>query len=351
MATGGVVSNRAVPKPRRGPAYGSVIGTPRRAASSTLTPPAGYYDASIDAQVRAGNRGLADLLSQQSTAALRGANDYSTARGDVFRGRDEGLADLSRDYGRQGQQFDWQQQDLDRDFGRTNEQFGWQRQDLDTGYGRSMADSQLGEGRMREDYGTALGDLTRNYQRLAGNQAQAFSQAGLGAGGFGQAAAKRAENQAIDRRPLDTNFSRGLADLLQSRSRSTEDYGANSGRLSTQQGWARDDYGTNVGRLGTQRGWSDQDFATGRQRLWDSADRAGGQLDLGWQRQNQDWQSEREVAKRENRFFGQDANALKWQQAKQAGYVAPQQPARARRRVAGLGWAGFGGGLGTVLGG
>jgi hypothetical protein len=302
---------------------------PGNRSASSASPPAGYYDSSIDSSVRASGRGLADLLAAQSTGALRGANDYSTARGDIFRERDEGIADLDRDFSRSGTQLDWQQQDMDRDFGRTNEQFGWQRSDLDTGYGRSMEDSRLDEGRLREDYGTALTDLNRNYQRLGGNQAQAFSAAGLSGGAFAQAAQKRSANQAIDRQPLDTNFSRGLADLLSARSRTTEDYGTNSGRLTAQQGWARDDYGTNSGRLGQQRSWMNEDYGTNRQRTWDSADRAGGQLDTAWRRQNEDWQTEREVAQRENTLFGQDANQLRWQQAKGAGYVAPR---RGRRR-------------------
>lgn len=348
-AWGGVVSKpRVVTGARRGPRYGAVRPV-AAAAPRPSTPPAGYYDPSIDASVRASGRGLADLLAAQSTGALRGANDYTTARGDLFRERDEGIGDLDRDYARSGTQFDWQQSDLDRDFGRSNEQFGWQRSDLDTGYGRSMADSQLGEGRLREDYGTALQGLAQNYQRLGGQQAQSFSSAGLSGGAFAQAAQKRTANEAIDRQPLDTNFSRGLADLLQARSRTTEDYGTNSGRLSTQEGWARDDYGTNTGRLGQQRAWAGEDYGSSRQRLWDSADRAGGQLDTAWRRQNEDWQTQSEVAGRENTLFGEDANALKWQQAKGAGYVAPAAVRRpVVRRLGVSGWN-VGGGVGSVL--
>lgn len=219
------------------------------------SPPTGFYDPSIDAQVRASGRGLGDLFEDDATRRLRGANDYTTARGDITRQRDESLADLL------------------------------------TNYQRGLSDSQLGEGRMREDYGTSLATLDRNYQRLGGQQGQQATMAGLGGSAAAQAASKRATNRAIDQAPIDTNFNRGIADLLTNRSRMTDDYGLNVRR-------------TNEG-----------------------ADRSYGQLDTDWRRQQEDWTTEVTRAQRENLEFGQDANAQRWFQARQGGYVEPAAPA------------------------
>lgn len=273
------------------------------------SPPPGFYDPALDAQVRASGRGLGDLLADQNTQLTRGANDYTTARGDIFRTRDEQLSDLGTQHDRQGTGFDWQ------------------RQDLDTGYGRGMDDSRLAEGRTREDYGSAITNLQRGYQRLGGQQSQALAGAGLGGGGaFAMAAGKRAENMSIDRAPIDTNFNRGIADLLTNRGRMTEDYGTNTGRLST------------------QRGWSDQDFTTNTGRVNAGADRAAGALDLGWNRQQEDIGTAGTRATRENTAFGQDANAQRWFQAQQAGYTGPMPGTRPSGGGGGGRPAGGGGG-------
>lgn len=230
----------------------------KKPALAPTSPPPGFYDPAIDAQVRASSRGLADLFADTSTARLRGANDHTTARDDIFRQRDEGLADLL------------------------------------SGYNRGLADSQLGETRLGEDHSTAVENLMRSYTRLGGQQAQLASMAGLGGSAAAQSASKRSANEALDQAPIDTGYQRNLADLLTGRQRMTEDYG------------------TNVTRT-TQ-----------------AADRGAGQLDLGWGRQQEDWQTQTDRAQRENTFFGQDANQQKWFQAKQAGYVAPSKPKAAK---------------------
>jgi hypothetical protein len=281
MAVGSVVGETRVRSGIRRPRnpHGSV--TPlRRPALAPTSPPPNYYDPAIDAQVRASGRGLGQLLADTSTARLRGANDYTTARGDVFRQRDQGLSDLL------------------------------------TSYQRGQQDSQLGESRLRQDYGTQIQGLQRGYARLGGQQAQQAAGAGLGSAGvFAQAAAKRAANEAIDQAPVDTGFNRGLADMLSSRSRATQDYGTNVGRTT------------------------------------DAASRAAGQLSLGYGRQQHDQLTAERRATREDMFFGQDANQQRWFQAKQAGYVAPETPAR-RRGAAGNGgasWAGSRRGLGRRI--
>jgi hypothetical protein len=84
--------------------------------------------------------------------------------------------------------------------------------------------------------------LTRQYGQLGRNQLQGANQAGVIRGGaLLQSAAKRAENQAIDRQPLDTNFQRFLADNAQQAQRTQQDYethgGGAAGLTDSWAGW------------------------------------------------------------------------------------------------------------------
>lgn len=216
------------------------------------SPPPQYYDPGIDAQIGASQRGLGDLFSDTSLARIRGADDLSTATGDVNATRASSLADLL------------------------------------SGYQRGQDDSQLGEQRLGQDHTTALTNLTRQFSQLGGQQAQQASQSGLNSAGiFAQAAAKRQGNETIAQAPIDTSYNRSLTDLFTARDRASQDYATNVGRTNA------------------------------------AADEQLGKVNLGLGRQQTDWQTGIDRAQRENTMFGQDANAQKWFQAKQAGYVAP----------------------------
>lgn len=196
-------------------------------------PPAGSYDPALDAQLGAAHRGYEDLQQDTATADLRAGVDYGLDRGDVVQRRDRGYADLG-----------------------------------------------LNESRTREDYGWQTQMLDRSYAQLARRQAEGARASGVLSGGLAlQAAAKRAENEAVDRHPLDVNFNRAITDI------------------------------------GTQR-----------TRLGEDTDSALGRLALGYERGGQDRTSQLARAGREGAEFGQDVAAQRLYQAAQSGYVAPGPP-------------------------
>jgi hypothetical protein len=205
--------------------------SPDQGGLNALKAPAGYYDPGLDAQERATGRGLAQSLADLQSQGERAQTSQGWTLEDLLRGRDRGLADI--------------------------------------GTSRTRAN---------EDYGTSIANLDRNYARLGSTQTQNATAAGVEGGGALQASAnQRAENQAIDRAPIDTGHTRTLADLLKSETQLGEDY--NSG----------------VERANTQYGWGVGDRATQGQRATD-----------------------------ENTFFGQDVNGQRLFQAGQAGWTAPQ---------------------------
>lgn len=215
-------------------------------------PPAGSYDPALDAQLGAARRGYEDLQQDTSTADLRAGVDYGLDRGDIERTSARSLADL------------------------------------DLGHGRGLTDLGTARTRGMEDYGQQIAMLNRSYQQLARRQAEGARVSGVLSGGLAlQSAAKRAENQAIERQPLDTSYSRFMSDNDLAR-----------------------------GRL-------DQDWTTQRGRVGEDTDQAYGRLALGYERGGQDRTTQLARAGRENTQFGLDVNSQELYQAAQSGYVAP----------------------------
>jgi hypothetical protein len=167
------------------------------------TPPAGSYDPSLDAQLAAARRGLSDLQGQIGTQQARDVTDYAA-----------------------------QQEAL-------GQQAGYNREDLSAAPGsRDFAGARS----RTEDYNRNVAMLTRQYGQLGRNQLQGANQAGVIRGGaLLQSAAKRAENQAIDRQPLDTNYQRFLADNTQ-HSADAEDYATQAAGSRTRLGRLALDY-------------------------------------------------------------------------------------------------------------
>lgn len=205
--------------------------SPDQGGLKALTPPPGYYDPALDSQERAGGRGLAQLLGDLQTQGERGQTSHGWSLADLLRGKTRGDEDIATSRGREG-----------------------------------------------EDYGTAIQNLTRNFRRLGETQTQSAVAAGVeGGSALDRSAAQRAENQAIERAPIDTGHTRSLADLMRSQTRLGEDYN------------------TGVERENQQYGWGVSDRASQGQRATD-----------------------------ENTFFGQDVNAQRLFQSGQAGWTAPQ---------------------------
>lgn len=187
---------------------------PRSRVSTALrpltSPPPGSYDPAIDAQVGQAARGLGDLL-----------------------------VDYTRDWGEPGTALG----------GRAGEDLGLGKAEVERGYGRNLADLLTSRVRGSEDYGRQIEGLNRNFAQLGAAQTQAARAAGVQRGGaLAQALAKRAENKAIARQPLDTNFSRFNADSALAEGRLGEDRGLALGGLD--RGFLRgaDDANTTLAR-------------------------------------------------------------------------------------------------------
>jgi hypothetical protein len=190
--------------------------------------PAGRYDPALDAPARAAQRGYGDVAFDVSRQGSRDVVDYGLGREDSLRQQGRGYADLDRSYA-------CGNEDLTTNYQRTDFGLGQQLT-------RGTEDLTTSRNRLGEDYSREIGMLQRAYQRLEGRQNQAFNASGLRGGAQLTAAARRAENMAIDRQPLDTSYQRGTQDI------------------STQQGRLEQD-------VGTQRAWNLQDYNTGGLRL------------------------------------------------------------------------------------
>lgn len=192
-----------------------------------LTPPSGLYDPSIDAQVGASQRGLADATYDAGTQRSRLLGDYEIGKTKVGQGYDRGIED-----------------------------FGTQRQYAG------------------EDRDTAEANLKRSYGRLANSQRQAISNSGLlGGGARLQAATKRAANEELDRAPIETGYSRTisgidtgvrrlgqdrdtqLADLALGYQRGTDDITTSLGRAGREAGQFKIDAGTLAAGQAATAGW------------------------------------------------------------------------------------------------
>lgn len=244
--------------------------TSRNVPEIPFRAPAGSYDVGLDAAERASSRGLQDLLNQLSTQQDRADVQSQWGQQDITRNRDQALGDLST----------------------RNDRFG---RDLGISRQRGTEDYNTNSTRLGEDYQSSLANLARNYQRLGQSQKQGFLSAGGQAGGGGalkQAARKRAENQAWDRKPIDTGYQRSSSDLNTAWGRQQQDWNNN------------------------EADWN-KDYTTQTQRIGDSASRDLGRLAVTGNWDSQDRITQGQQAQRENTYFGQDTQAARVQQVQQ----------------------------------
>lgn len=175
------------------------------------------------------------------------------------RGYGQTLEDLVTQGSRATTDWTLSQEDVQRQLGDVERQRG----DVERGYGESLSDLLKSRTQGQQDYQTNLQTLARNYQRLGNTQAQRGRQAGLYGQGFAaQAARKRTANEALERQPIDTAFNRFLEGsqlseqrLGEARQRSLEDVGRSAESVQRGEGQLN---------LGYQRG--QQDIATQGQR-------------------------------------------------------------------------------------
>jgi hypothetical protein len=196
---------------------------PRRVArfrpfKAPTSPPPGYSDPALDAQLRATQRGYQDLQGDVQLNAGRSLDDYS---------------------------------------------LGVQQQQQ--GLARSMADLNTRLQRENLGYTTSTQGLQRDYTNLASSQDQQQRQAlggasGASAGGAALASAiKRQGNQAISQTALDTAHSQQLQDITTAQQRAQQDEQSQLGQLGVQYGRGTQDAQTQLSRAGRETGFAGLD--------------------------------------------------------------------------------------------
>lgn len=180
--TGGL--KKVTPKPKAQPGGGFKM------------PPFMTFPPSINAQRRAQQRGLKDILQDTGRAETMAREDAAQKGADI-------ATSSSRGY-----------------------------QDIGQRYSRGVEDITQRQQRGEEDFTAQLGGLIRSFQVRGREQRQAANQAGVLGGSTEQAAAaRRGENLAVARRPIDVGRQRLQEDTTQGLSRLGEDVSIASGRL------------------------------------------------------------------------------------------------------------------------
>ena len=185
-------------------------------------PPAFSYDPSIEAQRRSQQRGLKDVLKDTHRATRYAGEDLSLKLGDINLAQNRGTQDIAQRLSRGTQDITQTQQ-------------------------RGM-----------EDFGSQLTNLIRGFQIKGNEQMQAQNAAGVLDSSTAQAsAARRAENLAIARAPIDTGVQRLTQDTATNLGRLQQDTGTAGQRLgedtSRNTGLAQQDYGRTTLDLATKK--------------------------------------------------------------------------------------------------
>lgn len=187
-------------------------------------PPYLTFDPSIDAEKRAQERGLSDILADTDQAESYAGEDLAQRQSDLNLGRERGMADIGR---RQA---------------------------------RGTEDINLRQKRGTEDFSTSLNNLIRGFQVKAREQTQVANQAGsLDNATSRAAAARRAEGLAQARHPIDVGIQRLGEDTTRSLGRLTEDSDLARQRLG-------EDTDRDLSLAGTDQGRTLTELATKRRR-------------------------------------------------------------------------------------
>jgi hypothetical protein len=175
-------------------------------------PPAGTYDPGLDASERANSRGLLDLQQDTDTGNQRADTQHTQTLAQLLQSRDRGLTDLSTALSRGSEQYDNQTFDLGlgyRKLGQAQTGAATRGGFVDTGtiaasggaraanQGRDqgrldvanqerIADNQLAQGRLNEDYTTAKTQADTEYQYGVDDRSTGLSRALREGNFFGQ---------------------------------------------------------------------------------------------------------------------------------------------------------------------
>lgn len=240
---------------------------PGAPGASYTMPPFLSFDPTISSDIRAEERGLEDLEFDLRRSGKRSKQDYRTARRNLRRDVRRERGDIGRNLARDLEDLGLRSSDAYRDYGRGVEDIGTRRSDLDTEFQRGQ-----------DDFAFQLEALGRRYNRLGHAQQQSINATGQSAGGAtAAAAAKRAENEAFERRPIDTG-----------RARLSEDYTRDTGLLERTGTRLGEDFASELERIGLAQGRTTEDAARNRTEL------------------NQDYRTDRGLMKRDFKRGRQD---------------------------------------------
>lgn len=247
-----------------------------------VTPPAGTFDPGLEAQARASQRGLLDLIEQSHLEGHRQHVDVGQKRRELRR-------DLR--YGRE---------DIGRNRSYAEADAGYQRGQLQTNFARDIEDLSIAKQRGEDAYQRTLVDLQHRYSLAAQNQQSAAIQSGTSESGSATASdAVRAANQGHDTAEVNRQHTEGLEDLAR-----------REGRL-------QQDYGTSMGRLGEGLSRRLTDYGIQGQRLGQSTRTAAHALSLAAHRANVDRLTKLSHAKREQGIYQTDVTQQAYYQAHQ----------------------------------
>lgn len=199
-------------------------------------PPPGSFDPGLEAQVRAAERGLIDLIEKTHLEGRRESKDTREARQLLERKVRQGQADIARSRS-------YAVQDA-----------GNQRGQLQTSFARDLQDLATAKQRGQQDYEKTLTDMQHRYAQTAAEQSQAQVASGTDDTGTTAAgAAVRGANQAYDKSGVDTVHTRHEEDIALQEQRDRENFATQSGLID--QGLNRDltGYGIQSYRLGKEQ--------------------------------------------------------------------------------------------------
>jgi hypothetical protein len=242
--------------------HNKTVSDNKAAANRVVDPPSGYYDPNLDVQQRDEKRAYGRNVTDLNLAAERAGVDlgFQTKR----TGNEPGSEGIDRVRSKQ-----------DYDTGVSG---------VERGFGRSLSDLLQARSRGGEDYQSSLTNLQRSYDRLGNQQGELSRKMGAEATGgvYAQAARKRAENQAIDKSPIDQAYSRFTQDSA-----------------------------TSEGRLGEDRKLSLDELLRGYNRAGEDMDWTQGQAARGYSNAATDIGTALERGETDHTNFGQDIRAAK----------------------------------------
>jgi len=215
---------------------------PKAKPKGTPNIPPGSYDPILDANLRASERGLANLRADiepdTGIQRIRAQDDYLVGDAEI----------------QQAQK-------------RAGEDYNTATGNVNTGYQRNLTDLLKARAQGSEDYGTSIAGVQRGFANLGTNQAGQQRKAGVWQGGaVAQAAQKRAANEQLARAPIDTAYQRFVADSTQTEGRLNEDKGRSLADLLRARTRGDEDLGTQSLKLSTGFGRQNADWTTQLQR-------------------------------------------------------------------------------------